>query len=93
MALAEQLETTVQTNEQESRVCEDALQGVGQVLRPATDVELCLEAPDFGPVTWAFLQHISGILVNASPISHSSLPPPVTPLAANPASLLCTYRI
>ena len=93
VALSEQLESPVQTNEQESQACEEALQSVGQALKPATDVEKCLAAPDFSVVTWAVPQNIIGIPINESPIFHSSWPPPLTPLAANTTSLLCTYRI
>ena len=93
VALAEQLEVPIQTNEQESQACEEVLQGVGQALKPATDTETCPAAPDFSVVTWAVLQHISAIPINKSPIFRSSWPRPLTPLAVDTASLLCTYRI
>lgn len=93
VALAEQLEVPVQTNEQESQACEEALQGVGQALKPATDGEKCLPVSDFSVVTWTVLQTISGIPIHGSPIFHSSWPRPLTPLAADTASLLCIYRI
>ncbi len=93
VAFAEQVEVPVQTNEQESQACEEALQGVGHALKPATNGETCLAPPDFSIFTWAILQHISIISINRSPIFRASWPRPLTPLTADTASLLCTYRI
>lgn len=92
VTFAEQLEIPVQSSEQKSQACEEALQGVGQALRSAASVETCLLAPDFSTVTCAILLPANAA-THASLISRSWRPPPLKAVAVNTPALLCIYRI
>ncbi len=92
VTFAEQLQVQVQTSEEESQACEEALQGVGQALKSATDVETCVASSHFSIVTWDLL-FASNTPSNGFPIFYSLWPPPMTRRATSTASLLCIYRI
>ena len=93
VVLAEQLDVQFQTTEQESQSCEEALENVGQALKPAVEIENSLLGRDCSVAIFTILHTLHNIPPNPAFAGYSSRPRFLTPLASNTASLLCTYRI
>ena len=93
VVLAEQLDVQFQTTEQESQSCEEALENVGQALKPAVEIENSLLGRDCSVAIFTILHTLHNIPPNLAFAGYSSRPRFLTPLASNTASLLCTYRI
>lgn len=93
VTLAEQLEAKFQTTEQESQTCEEALENVGQALKPAVEFEDSLLGRDCSVPISTILPALHNISSNPAFACYSSRSRFLTPLASNTASLLCTYRI
>ena len=93
VVLAEQLEVKFQTTEQESQACEEALENVGQALKPAADTENSLPGRDCSVAIRTILHTVHNVPPNPAFAYYCSRQRFLTPLASNTASLLCTYRI
>ena len=90
VVLAEQLDVKFQTAEQESQACEEALENVGQALKPTAEIENSLLGRDCSVAICTILHTLHNISPDPAVAYNFSRPWFLTPLASNTASLLCT---
>lgn len=94
VALAEQLELSVESSEQESTTCEAALASLEQALKPHVDDSRSATSPDlFSFLVYDHFLTSFGGLHDGSAVCHTRWPQLLVPIFSDLTQLLCTYRI